>query len=311
MRLTNFFYFFLAIALIQACAPSPEAEMYRSKEALEQDETSSGAPPPPVTQDGIDLGARLNLDQPGRKFLRSSQTQFLVKNARQATQKIEDICARYGGFITYTKLQSDISRTQRAKISQDSTQVKEYYTVSSEMTLRVPQENLDSVIRAFNPLVEFLHYRILEAKDVQLQLLAEQMQSQRDQSLDNRLGEAIQNKEDAPLDDVLQTESYRHQKQNQADYAKLERMKLEDQIAYSELKVYLSQAEVYRSYRVAHVNPIRLPFMNQIGLAFQRSLLFLQAFSLILVELWYLILLAGIAFWGYHRFYPKASKTST
>ncbi len=305
LKSKKFYILIVGLALLQACGADSEL----AQEAWQSgpEETVADAPPPAKSTEGVDLAAHMNLDQPGRKFLKTSQIQFQVENTRQATRRIEDICAQYDGFITHTNLRSEVSRTQQAKISQDSSLVKEYYTVQNEMTLRVPQQNLDSVIRAFSPLVSFLHYRILSAEDVQLKLLAEEMQKKRDQSLDKRLEDAIQKSEDAPLDEVRDTEVARHQQQTHSDLATLERMKLEDKIAYSELSIYFYQPEVYRTYQIAHVNPIAVPFSQQMALAFQRSLHFMQALVLVFIEVWYLLFIGGLLLYGYYHFIVRAS----
>ena len=72
---------------------------------------------------------------------------FKVKNVPKSTYAIEDATTKFGGFVTYTNLQSTISEKNETKVSQDSTLETTKYIVENNITIRVPNTRLDTVIK--------------------------------------------------------------------------------------------------------------------------------------------------------------------
>jgi hypothetical protein len=82
-----------------------------------------------------------------RKFVRTADVKFKVKNVAKSTYAIEDATTKFGGFVTYTNLQSNIHNEDRTKVSQDSTLVTTKYKVDNNITIRVPNTKMDTVIK--------------------------------------------------------------------------------------------------------------------------------------------------------------------
>jgi hypothetical protein len=129
-----------------------------------------------------------------RKFLRTADIKFKVKQVAKATYAIENSVSQHGGFVTYTNLQSHIVSKDQTKVSQDSTLETTRYTVDNAMVLRVPNTRLDTVLKALAKEVDFLDSRLIKADDVQLQLLANQWTQKRSDKHEARLGKAIDTK---------------------------------------------------------------------------------------------------------------------
>ncbi|NJO03333.1 MAG: DUF4349 domain-containing protein, partial [Bacteroidia bacterium] len=261
--------------------------------------------PPLRKKPAPDLSANLNLNQSGRQFVRSVETRFRVHNTRQATRQIEDISAHYEGFITYTDMRSRIVRVDRVPISADSTEERTFFTIDNEMTLRVPNHNLDSVLRALNPLIEFLDYRTLKADDVSLQMLGNTWKAKRQAGAEERLAKAINAQNTAKLNEVVEAEDRLLDRQNQADHQNLEQLRLADEVAYSTLKIYLYQPEVMHTTCVAHFTPTRVSFVNKLGESLWQSVYALEALFLALVQVWYLLLVLGLGIYAYRRYLGK------
>jgi len=121
----------------------------------------------------------LNTKTPeGRKFIRTADVKFKVKNVMSASEQIEDMAAKYGGFITYSNLENSQENSEYTKISRDSILVTRLVVVQNSMVLRVPNEKLDSLVRQFNKLITYLDFRIIKMDDVTLQFVANKMKSQ-------------------------------------------------------------------------------------------------------------------------------------
>jgi|GEM_PF-2565395 len=91
------------IALIAGCNAAHE----KNGPVQEAAEASIAAPVPPTAQE----------PETGRKFIRTSDMRFRVKDVATATYRIEEVTRLLGGFVTYTHLESTIDEKKTARIS--------------------------------------------------------------------------------------------------------------------------------------------------------------------------------------------------
>ena len=139
------------------------------------DDESKEQEAPAATQDLPASETKL----PARQFVRSADVKCRVDDVLKATHRIEAITALHGGFVTYTKLDSQPDGTETVAISADSLLETTRYTVSNTMTLRVPNARLDTTLRAIMELAGHLDFREIKADDVALQRLVAAQTSQR------------------------------------------------------------------------------------------------------------------------------------
>ena len=104
-------------------------------------------------------------NDPERKFIRTADVKFKVNNVANTTTYIEDICTAQGGFVIYTNLASNIDEHTETPIGSDSLLETTFYTVTNNMTLRVPNTKLDSTLKDIAKSVDYLDYRIIKADD--------------------------------------------------------------------------------------------------------------------------------------------------
>ncbi len=204
-------------------------------------------------------------------FIRNADVRFRVKNVRTSTFIIEKIAAKYGGYVARTGLESNVSHTKRTKISNDSSLVTTYYTVSNNMTLRVPAENLDSTLRTMGPLVEFLDHRRIYVEDVTLRILRERLAARRLASSSKRLENAV-DKEPAKLRARAAVEEALYRKKTMADESYLKKLEIMDQIKLSTVTLSVYQNKTWTQEMVANENSVdayRPGFMHDVGQAFK------------------------------------------
>ncbi len=299
-------WMFLAVACnghLEDYATSEETVAYSSgKEEAPASEQEAQA---------LTTTARMNLEnQSGRKFVRTANLEFKVENVQRATLEIEDLTARYEGFVAHTHLYTQMTRTETNPISQDSLLQREYYRVENDMTLRVPNHHLDSLLRALQPLVSFLHHRTIEAEDVSFQLLANQWRSQRMDQSQNRYVQAIGEKGEK-LNDISQAEDRLLDKQISSDQARLQNLKLEDQVAYSTIQLkFYQHEEVHQELlpRYQSVEAFRPAFGVRAWEAISLGATALREFVLVLLKIWPLWLILGLGFLGYQTYWKKGEK---
>ncbi|WP_431244537.1 DUF4349 domain-containing protein [Flavobacterium sp. P21] len=149
-----------------------------------------------ATMDSTAISSSATVEQKNskQKFIRTADIKFKVKNVVKSTYAIENATQKFGGFVTYTNLQSNIHDQIKTKISQDSTLETTKYSVENNITIRVPNTKLDTVIKTIAKQIDFLDFRVIKADDVSIKMLANQLSQKRNSISEKRVANAIDSK---------------------------------------------------------------------------------------------------------------------
>lgn len=195
-----------------------------------------------ITTDSVSSSAAVEKEGSTRKFIRTADLKFKVKNVTQSTYAIENITNKFDGFVTYTNLQSIIIDRFETKISQDSTLETTRYNVENNITIRVPNTKLDTVIKSIAKQINFLDHRIIKADDVSLKILSNQLAQNRSNNNEKRIEKAIDTK-GKKINDIMAAENNLAEQKEQKDNNKLENLSIEDQVNFSTLTIQIYQHE--------------------------------------------------------------------
>ncbi|RAR70648.1 uncharacterized protein DUF4349 [Flavobacterium aciduliphilum] len=242
-----------------------------------------------------------------RKFVRTADIKFKVKNVAKASEAIEDATTKFGGFVTYTNLQSTINEEDHTKVSPDSTLVTTKYTVENNMTLRVPNTQLDTLIKTIARQIGFLHYRVIKADDVTLQMLSNKMAQHRSVSTEKRIASAIDHK-GKKLNQVIDAEENLAAKKEARDAKIVENVALNDQVNLSTLTLQLYQDQTVKQEMIANeksVNAYRPNIGLQIWDSFKTGWFILEKILSCLVVLWPFALIGSLGVLSYKKFVKK------
>ena len=286
----------LALGLVVACKESVAEETSDYSENVATDSTSV-----------VSSSAAVENKNSNRKFVRTADVKFKVKNVAKSTYAIEDATTKFGGFVTYTNLQSNIHNEDRTKVSQDSTLVTTKYKVDNNITIRVPNTKMDTVIKTIAKQIHFLDYRIIKADDVSLQMLSNELAQKRSNSSEKRLENAIDSK-GKKLNQVIKAEETLDAKKEQNDATKLQNLSLQDQVNFSTLTLNIYQDESIKQEMVANeksINAYRPNIGLQIWDSIKTGWFMLENIISFLVVLWPFILIGIFGFLGYKRFLKK------
>ena len=195
-----------------------------------------------IAADSTSSSAALEKESSTRKFIRTADLKFKVKNVTQSTYIIENITNKFDGFVTYTNLQSNIVDKFETKISQDSTLETTRYNVENNITIRVPNKRLDTVIKCIAKQIDFLDYRVIKADDVSLKMLSNQLSQKRSAVNEKRVEKAIDTK-GKKINDIMDAENNLASQKEQNDNAKLDNLSIQDQVNFSTLTIQIYQRE--------------------------------------------------------------------
>jgi hypothetical protein len=233
-----------------------------------------------------------------RKFIRTADIKFKVKNVSKSTDAIENATRKYGGFVAASKLESTIHQELSTKISQDSTLETTKYTVENNITLRVPNTQFDTVVKTIAKEIAFLDSRNIKADDVALQLLSNEMAQSRNVEHQNRLKTAIDTK-GKKLNQIVDSEDKVDATHAEQDAKKIENLTLQDQVNFSTVTLHIYQRETIKQEVVANEKDPHA-YQPTLGLQLMDSVksgwYILEGILVFIVQIWSLILLGVLIF---------------
>ena len=233
-----------------------------------------------------------------RKLIRTADIKFKVKSVVQSTNLIENTTRKWGGLVTYSNLQSTINDQISTKVSQDSTLETTKYKVENTITLRVPQQNMDTVVKEIAKEIDYLDYRLIKADDVALRLLSNELLQKRSATNEKRMANAIDTK-GKKINDIMNAETQLENKKAQSDSSAIENLSLQDQINYSTITLQLYQREVVKQELVANEKQ-GYYFEPSIGIqildALQSGWFHLLSLVVFLLKLWWLALIGLVIY---------------
>ena len=245
-----------------------------------------------------------------RKFVRTADLKFKVKSVVKSSYDIEDIVNRQGGFITLTNLASNVDNVSNAQVSEDSTLETTYYNVTNSITIRVPNNKLDTTLKEIARNIDYLDYRIIKADDVALQILSNELTQKRAAKNETRLANAIDSK-GKKLNETSAAEEVLLSKQEAADNAKIANLSLLDQVNFSTINIIIYQRQTQKREMIC-TNKSTKEYEPNFGIKILSSLTYgwdiLESFIVFVVKLWGLFLLGLIAFLVYRTYLKKQKK---
>ncbi|MFT3795859.1 DUF4349 domain-containing protein [Flavobacterium sp.] len=243
---------------------------------------------------------------PERKLIRTADIKFKVKDVAQSTYAIESTVNRYGGLITNNNLQSHVLETKQTKVSSDSLRKTSRYLVENNLTLRIPNRSLDTVVKAIAKEIQYLDYRVIKADDVALQMLANQLTQQRNANHNNRLANSIDHK-GRKLSQITDAEGNLLGKNEDSDQAAIQNLSLQDQVNFSTITLAMYQNESVRSEMVAIASTggDYGNFGLEIWDGLKNGWFILERLIAFVVQLWSVVLIAGIGIFFFRRYLNK------
>ena len=287
------------VLLVSAVLLSCKQENSRNAE-----ENAANSEIAPATESQMaSSSAAVESKNPDRKFIRTAELKFKVKNVAQSTYSIENTVSKFNGFVTSTELRSIVNNTTTTKVSSDSLIETTRFKVENAMVIRVPNTALDTTLKTIAGQIDYLDYRIIKADDVSLQLLSNQLSQKRNAANQQRVTQAIQNR-GKKLGETLDAEDRLHQSQTESDDAQLSSRALNDQVSYSTVSLYLYQKEAIRHEKIA--NSENEKFRTGLGIRFTDALrngwYMLESLLVFLSNLWALLLIAIVGWLLYRKF---------
>ncbi len=189
-----------------------------------------------------------------RKFIRTAQAQFRVKDVYGSALAIEDVAAQQGGFVVDNGISADTTRIERRPAGNGKLLELAEYQVRGNLTVRVPSDNTQAFLRAIASQMEFLDRRSFQAADAQFDLLRQQLARQREEDAQRELGDAIRGGD--RLDRKADVIAARSDARMQRDEALIQQRQYEDRVDFSTITLSLYQAPKLRQTELVDTDAV-------------------------------------------------------
>lgn len=298
--------------LVISCAPAHENKSDNStpasgqaEKSVQTDEAEALQAPEAVSYISSSAAVEKGSDT-SRRFIRTADLRFRVPDVIKASYKIEDITRLNEGFVASANLTSTVDYEENKPLTADSNLIITHFTVNNTFTLRVPVNKLDTTLKQIAPLIDFLDYRIINAKDVALDILSNRLAQKRTHKHDERLSKVVEGNSVKTTDITNAAESLLRSEEA-ADQALLSELTLKDQVRFSTISIQLYQRQSVKYSKVANEKSIRAyepGFFSRLWDAFMTGFDYLKEFIIFLFKIWWLIIiLLAVVF-----VYPKIRK---
>lgn len=242
-------------------------------------------------------------DDGQRKFIRTAQAQFRVKDVYTSALAIEDVAAQQGGFVVDNDIAAQTLNVQRRPAGDGKLLELAEYTVRGTLTVRVPSDKTQTFLRAIASQMEFLDQRGFDAADAQFQMLRQQLAYQREQQAQLELGQALQSGD--RLDRKADVIAARTGSKLQRDEALIQQKEFEDRVAFSTINLTLYQLSKIRQTEMVDVEAVfekHSPgFFWRLFSALRVGWYGLLDLLLALLQVWPLWLAVGLGVYGLRR----------
>jgi Domain of unknown function (DUF4349) len=166
-----------------------------------------------------------------------------VENTEQATYKIEQMARKFNGFVIQTHLESRTLNHSETPISNDSTLETTQFEVGNKLTLRVPNQHLDTFLVEMSRLYTHLDFRQVNAQDLTATFLTNQLKAQLRDNSAQRIAQASDEK-GKRLSDITAAEESRVNLKDAAIEQQIQNLETDYDIAFSVVHVDIYQNTV-------------------------------------------------------------------
>jgi hypothetical protein len=236
--------------------------------------------------------ARLGKIDSVKKFIRTADIKFKVKNVEKSTYKIEDIITHFDGFVINTNLNCRINYTESNRKSEDSSLQRTHFVVENTLTFRVPKAKLDTTLKQIVSQIDFLDHRIITAEDVSFAAMKDKMHQKRFSRYQQRITKATDKSEKTNA--VVNAENGLYDKEERADESTLDNMVLNDKVEYATVSMYIYQDEKIRDEMVfspTYNDTYEPPFGSEFLESLRTGWIMVQRLFLLLVKIWPLLII--------------------
>lgn len=290
-------YLVIPAFALAACSNNKSAYYNENAASAADKNTSDYVATADSTNFSNDISA---LTSASRKRVRTADVRCRVTDVFRASTRMEQVVSSVQGIVVESTLKNEYAKQYELPYTSDSLRRMQLYTPTANLTLRVPVASLDSVVNTLTSMAVFIDHRALTDQDYTLAYLANALKNQRT----GQHTAKITTNKNTTAPDVAKYEDQREETKVDRSISNL---KLLDEVAYATFTVELFQSQAASVETVINPHYVsRASFWAELRTAIVGGANLLRDLLLFLVNIWPLIIMAIVGWWGY-RCYRKVS----
>jgi hypothetical protein len=234
-----------------------------------------------------------------KKFIRTADLRFKVKQVEEATHKIEKLARDLNGYVYQSDIKSNRFSERNIELSPDSMQVVFEYVIENNLIIRVPNIHFDSIMNVIAKMHIFIDYRTVKTEDVSTTFLRNKLKAEKNAEYEKRIQRAS-DQGSRRLDDIVEAERQASEMADMAIDKKIANYELQDRIDFSTISLNIYQAssvykETVKNTRLRSYQP---NFWQRAWEAIRTGWNIILDIIIALIYLWPLYLLAVLIYFG-------------
>lgn len=197
-------------------------------------------------------GAALALNSPQRRLVHAASIHGQVAQLYRATSEIETMTMQLGGQVSASTLEKELHEARTEREGSDSLREFRRYSGVAILNLRVPVARLDTLLSYIVAQTSFIDNRQVRIDDKTFRHLDNAMRNR-------RLAGGGTTVEGASRADGLEARQYLDEQRGNAVSRQVENLQLDDQAAYANLSIELSQPDEVVSRVIPDINRLMQP----------------------------------------------------
>ena len=236
----------------------------------------------------------------GKTLMVNMRADFQVKDVVKSSIAIETLTQQQGGYVADSLINNVEQGSREYEADGKHIRLTTYYRQAT-MTVRVPKENVNTFLTAMRKEVVFLNEQAFTAKDVTLDIYREQLAAALNTDISTELSEQQLDNEDTKTQrGNIHTIDRTYYARARADYAKLQKMEIEDKVKYSTIELQFNQpVSSYKEVTPSMTQLIideRPSFGSQLSNQLYKGWETLRTALLVLAQGWWLLVFAGVLY---------------
>ena len=243
----------------------------------------------------------------GKKFVRTADVSMDVADVYEATIALEKQLQQLGGFVTESRLQSNVVSEETFETSDTDATLVRKFQADNNMQVRVPTQKLGDFLTFINSQKVFLNSRIIIAKDVTAHAKIAEMEAEKIR----KTAEVIAKMKNTG-EKVEKTEN----NLTEGQVNKIENIALADHLKYATVDIYIREPKL-RVAEIAVINTKNIDNKYKFTFFYDAKNAFVEGFYLIqkvligMITIWPLLLIAAVIFYLFRKRKPLISRSET
>ena len=288
MKTTTSFFFALIFFVVFSCSGSGNETAYISEPAMALEDASFDFSRKEANANlagnwddggqGASSNAQAQLIE--RKIIKTVNYRIQVKEVDASTKKVEQLVEEQGGYISGMNLNNSS------------------YEISNEITIRVPQEKLETLLDAIGKEAIYTNYRSERANDVTEEFVDLEIRLNTKKEVRDRYIDILRNKAKT-VEDVLNAEEKIRVIQEEIESVEGRLKYLSNQVSLSTVNLTIYQRVKYSPQPDVYHESFGSRVLSKLKGGWE----LLQGIVLFLINIWPLLILFGLFFWQRRRIF--------